>query len=207
MEHVLAVGDAAASRRIVLLHGHAGSPEAMLDVATALHVAAAAQVLLPRGPLVADDGWAWWRPGSPGEAATLGTVRSLTEDGPPDTVLAGFSQGGAMALWAVATSPAIAAGLVVVAGFVPDELEVPGGPRGPGGPRRPGGSGGSAYALPPVLVLHGEHDEAVDPMHGRRVARWCERAGAPEVDLVTYAADHAWVPETTTALVSWLERR
>lgn len=193
-DDVHVVGDAGASWRVVLLHGHAGSPEALLGAAVDLAEAAPVQVVLPRGPVVAGDGWAWWVPGSPCPPEVAVTVRALVvADGRP-TVLCGFSQGGAMALLACAGAPdgprAGPAGLAVVAGFVPDDLE--GRPRGP--------------VPPPVLVLHGEDDEAVDPMHGRLVARWCERAGAPALDHVTYAAGHDWVPATTAAVVSWLGR-
>jgi predicted esterase len=185
------VGEAAQPVRVVLLHGHAGSPEAMLDAAVALAGAAPVQVVLPRGPLVAEDGWAWWRPGSPCERSTVdGVLDVLGADARP-TVLAGFSQGGAMALLAGAARAPVAA-LVVVAGFVPDELA----------PQAAG-----SLALPPVLVLHGEGDEAVDVLHGRRVARWCERVGARTVEVGWYEAGHDWAPETTARLAAWLRRQ
>ncbi|MPY95967.1 MAG: hypothetical protein GEV08_23785 [Acidimicrobiia bacterium] len=183
------VGGAERPVRLVLLHGHGGSPEAMLEAAVALADAVDVQVLLPRGPQAAEDGWAWWPPGTACEPQTVASVRDLVS-GPRPTVLAGFSQGGAMALLACARAPGLAAGLAVVCGFVPDDVVDL--------------SGGRA-ALPPVLVLHGEDDEVVDPMHGRMVARWCERQGQGRVTSALYAGGHDWLPETSAAVAGWVD--
>jgi phospholipase/carboxylesterase len=183
------VGEASRPLRLVLLHGHAGSPESLLEAAVALSDAAPVQVVLPRGPLVAGEGWAWWEVGSDCAPEVRAGVADLVGADPRPTVLAGFSQGGAMALLVAARSGAAPVGLVVVAGYVPDELA-----------SRPAADA----PLPPVLVLHGEGDDAVDPLHGRQVARWVERAGAQVVTSTTYDAGHDWAPETTLALVDWL---
>lgn len=182
------VGEATRPLRVVLLHGHAGSPESLLEAAVALADRAPVQVVLPRGPLEAEDGWAWWPVGSTCPPAVVAAVAALVTADARPTVLAGFSQGGAMALLVAATSASPPAGLAVVAGYVPDQLDAP---------------GPASADLPPVLVVHGEADDAVDPLHGRLVARWCERAGAA-VTSVVYDAGHDWVPETTAALADWL---
>lgn len=177
--------------RVVLLHGHGGSPEAMLGAADALAVAVPVQVLLPRGPEAVGDGHAWWQVGAAATPASLDTVAALVAAGAGrPTVVAGFSQGAAMAALVAWTRPSpLVRGLALVAGFLPDELA---GPPGPDGPQ-----------LAPVLVVHGEGDEAVDPMHGRLLARWCARAGAT-VETVTHEGGHDWTPEVHDAVVAWL---
>jgi predicted esterase len=183
--------------RVVLLHGHGGSPEAMLAAADALAVALPVQVVLPRGPVAVGDDHAWWPVGEAAAPASVDAVAAVVAgDGRP-TVLAGFSQGAAMAALVAWTHPSpLVRGLALVAGFLPDELAAPPAPD----------AAAPAHALAPVLVVHGDGDEAVDPMHGRLLARWCARVGAP-VDVVSHEGGHDWTPAVHDAVVAWLAPR
>jgi predicted esterase len=164
-------------RAVLLLHGHAGSPEAMAPVADALASGLRARVLVPRGPLAVDGGFAWWDDGAEGPDAAL--VQALREavQGAGEVIIAGFSQGGALAL-------ALPFGdrLACVSGFMPGEA--------------PG-------HRPSVLIAHGHADEAVDPMYGRMAARRCRAAGCAVVEH-WHDGGHEWLPSVTDALRAWL---
>jgi hypothetical protein len=141
-------------------------------------------------------------PGPPGAGGAVRAVAALASDlareaeavGASEVVVAGFSQGAAMATALLAVRPASDGPphrVAIVAGFLPDGL-VPLGPAaGSGGPR-------------PVLVVHGAQDEVVDPLHGRRVARWARRSGH-EVTEVEHPGGHEWTAEVTDAVLRWLD--
>ena len=171
----------------VLLHGHGGSPEELLDVAVVLAERTGRKVVLPGASLRADEGgFAWWDPesGDPtaAAAALLDALGTLGEPTPRrDTVLIGFSQGGALASLAGAGFAAT----IIVAGFLPDGVAVP------------------FVARQRLLVVHGETDDVVDPLHGRRLARLASRAGA-DVSTVWHDGGHEWTPECTEAVLAFL---
>jgi predicted esterase len=123
-----------------------------------------------------EDGWAWWGSEEDGPGpATLAAVADLARSA---TVVAGFSQGAAMALTLGAGTAVVA-----VAGFLP----------------------GGGLRLPPaasLVVVHGERDETVDPLHGRMVARRA-RAGGHAVREVWHPGGHQW-PDAATAEVARL---
>ena len=109
-------------------------------------------------------------------------------------IVAGFSQGGAMAV-AVATHlarhrPALGLQLVVVAGFLPGEVEL--------------------THLPPAsnahaLVVLGDADEVVDPFHGELVARRLGRCGWT-VTQWHHPGGHQWHEAITAEVLGWLRR-
>jgi phospholipase/carboxylesterase len=157
---------------LVLLHGYGDQPDRLSALVPGLGLAADSEVLVPRGTYDGETGPAWV-PAVPSPAEVDGALDHLSAEiaaagaGPGETVVGGFSQGGAMALalglrdgarWHPAAVFGMAAYL-----FAPD-LVAYDMARGPG---------------LPVLLLHGEDDDAVPVAQGRSAARVLERAGAP----------------------------
>jgi len=105
--------------------------------------------------------------------------------------LAGFSQGAYLAAVAALRQPKRVAGFVLQAGSFREDY-IPGG-------------------LPdlegcPVLLQHGERDEAVGPETGRTNAQLLEAAGA-DVTLQLFDAGHVITPEMAASVRAWLEQR
>jgi predicted esterase len=97
--------------------------------------------------------------------------------GADGVVAAGFSQGGALAL----TLP-FAARIACVGGFL---------------------TGPAPAHRPPVLIAHGEADDAVDPLYARMAARRSRAAGCAVVEH-WHEGGHEWPPSVTEALVAWI---
>ena len=158
---VLRVDPPGAPRRLVviLLHGHGDEPGSLADVATVLAERCGVGVLLPKGPLkAAEGGWAWWDPQEHSSLAVTTAVdafwANLTEHVAAETViLAGFSQGGALAAAAGLCAAGIrpVSGVAVVGGFLPEGQRINGALR------------------PRLLVVHGNQDDVVDPWHAARL--------------------------------------
>lgn len=97
---------------------------------------------------------------------TVAALVGSTASAPESIVLAGFSQGGALAL-ATALDPATGPpprAVAVLAGYLP--------------PRDEPAMDLARLEGRPVLVAHGEDDELVEPIRGRAAARALQRAGA-----------------------------
>ncbi|MEI7622064.1 MAG: hypothetical protein WCJ88_00760 [Actinomycetes bacterium] len=113
----------------------------------------------------------------------------LTEN---DLVVAGFSQGGALALAHLIdpTSVVRPSAVGVLAGYLPSRddhlIDL------------------SRSATRPVLFAHGEDDELVEPIRGRSASKAVHRAGG----IVTWAevsGGHQFGQPLTTVLAAWLE--
>lgn len=177
--------------RLVLLHGYDSSPDAFADVAAAVAEGLpAVRVIAVPGPVVLPSGTlAWWDDntadsgGAPAALAWLTTELEREPDEP--TVIAGFSQGGALALAAGFAGLANVVGFACVGGFVPDDTLV------------------TATELP-LFIGHGENDEVVDPFHAESLARRASKAGINH-HLETHDGGHVWPPSMSEAFVSWLE--
>ena len=176
----------------VLLHGHGGRPEELLDIAVVLAERTGRRIVLPSGTEPTDgDGFAWWeagdlaRPAGDPEAAAAALMAALgvllAAEPQRQTALIGFSQGGALACLAGAGFAAT----IIVAGFLPDGISSP------------------FVAGQRLLVVHGEADDVVDPLHGRRLARVASRAGA-DVTTVWHDGGHEWTTPCTEAVLAFL---
>jgi phospholipase/carboxylesterase len=167
---------------LVFLHGHDDDPDAAAGLVRSM-ADVAWHVVVPRGPVETGAGRrAWWRSdddGAPVEADVLAAVTVVDDvvrrHGGVPIVLGGFSQGGALALaLALRADPpddvGVLAGAYAVGAWLPDlvglETDVD----------------GAAQRRLPVLIAHGEDDEAVPVMLGRSAARLLDRRGVP----VTY---------------------
>ncbi|MCB9704770.1 MAG: alpha/beta hydrolase [Myxococcales bacterium] len=110
-------------------------------------------------------------------------------------VLAGFSQGGAMALYTGLRYPAALAGLIALSAYMllPETLPAELAP---------------ANQATPALLAHGRFDDLVPPFAGR-AAHDQVRAlpGEREVEWHEYPIGHEVSPPELAAVAAWLQRR
>jgi phospholipase/carboxylesterase len=121
-------------------------------------------------------------------------ARELAAGFPPERVMvAGFSQGGSIALFAGLTYPERLGGIVGLSTWLPfaDALE-----------RERTAANGDT----PVLLCHGSLDPVVPEAGGRKAAEWLHALGYP-VDWHTYRMPHAVCPDEIADLRDWLGAR
>ncbi len=113
--------------------------------------------------------------------------------GPERTILAGFSQGGAMALHVGLRQQAPLAGIVALSTYLllPDETET---------------EATDAATATPIFQAHGTLDGVVDPARGLHARRWLEERGYA-VTWREYPYPHAICRDELTDLAAWLEER
>jgi phospholipase/carboxylesterase len=107
-------------------------------------------------------------------------------------VLAGFSQGAAMALHVAHRYPERLAGVMILSGYLvrPDAL----------------GEGHPANEDTPLLFHHGRFDDVVPPFAGRAAYEAFERPGR-DVRWKDYAMAHEVSPEQVGDIARWLRER
>lgn len=193
-----------ARRLLVLLPGYGDEPAVFTDHLAAIDPRDEWQVAVVRPPLATPEGPAWFRVDDDGPVADdiaaaiehLCTTCTEAIDrlglDPDHVVLAGYSQGGAMAL-ATATDPTIPVrpgAVAALAAYLP---------------HRASDQDPSLLAGRPVLVAHGADDEIVDALLGRSAARALERAGA-QVTWNEVDGGHTLHPHLIDALRAWLDQ-
>ena len=167
--------------KLLLLHGHGATPGDLLPLAEAVRAAVpSVSVVLPAGPVRLDNGrFAWWIDDD-GPAGAIASLAPHFGTGP--TVVAGFSQGGAVALAAAGQRGVV--GVASIGGFLHDPAD---------------------FAVPetPMFVAHGRNDVLVDVFHAESLARRAARLGR-NVVLELHDGGHDWPPVVTEAFVDWL---
>lgn len=172
---------------LVLLHGFDSRPENLDDVVEAIHEALPAVVIrVLTGPVhLASGDWAWWNDDDESVATVTDALAWIIPQlGPSPVVVAGFSQGAAVALGVAFAGVSAVVGVGCVGGFVPDDLQP-----------------GSLAA--PLFIAHGRNDNVVDVFNAESLARRATRHGAA-VTLALHDGGHAWTAEVTEAFVAWL---
>ncbi|HET7712729.1 MAG TPA: dienelactone hydrolase family protein [Thermoanaerobaculia bacterium] len=106
-------------------------------------------------------------------------------------ILAGFSQGGVMSLDAGFRTAASLAGIVVMSGALFEQ----------GMP-----SSDELADVPPILILHGLHDEMI-PVTAARRARQVLEGRNLEVEYHEFAMGHHVIPESLAVVGGFLRRR
>ncbi|MEX1217645.1 MAG: hypothetical protein WEA11_03890 [Acidimicrobiales bacterium] len=197
------IGPSSPERVLLLIPGYGDAPEPFLHRVSAfdpdqrwLTVVVEPQHPSPRGPYWYDVDENGPDPIALASAiatidelcATLLSENNLTED---ELVVAGFSQGGALALaHLVDPNTSIAPGAVAaLAAYLPsrdDHLLVL-----------------ERAAHRPLLFAHGEDDELVEPLRGRSAAKAFTRSGAI-VTWATVAGGHRFDQPLTDQLALWL---
>ena len=107
-----------------------------------------------------------------------------------DTVLAGFSQGGAMALHTGLRHPERLAGVMALSAFLPlaDTLAA---------------EASAANRDVPIFMAHGTHDTLIAPARARRASAMLKSLGYP-VEFREYAMPHAVCGEEIADVGVWL---
>lgn len=191
---------------IVWLHGLGASMTDLLPVATALKLRPAPCMLLPQAPMqtVTINAHmrmpAWYDilyigpdrldEDAAGLEASAGRLRELLARHAPGipasrTVLAGFSQGGALALYTGLRHPEPFAGLLTLSGYLP-----------PATTQAP-------WQRPPVLCLHGRYDEVVPMSYARQGFEALQAAGCP-ARWLDYPVGHTIAADAVAVMQQWL---
>lgn len=209
------IGPAAASRSVIWLHGLGASGHDFEPIVPELGLPdeAAIRFVFPhaqRRPVTINAGMvmpAWYDIASPRfdiheDATGIRQSRRQIEAligrevgrGVPAEriVLAGFSQGGAVALHTGLRHPEALAGIMVLSGYLPlaDSLAEERSP---------------ANRTTPVFMAHGEHDPVVPFELAAASRRRLEELGY-NVEWHTYPMDHSVCPEEIEAIGTWLRR-
>lgn len=108
-------------------------------------------------------------------------------------VLAGFSQGGAIALFAGLTSPQPLAGIIALSTYLPMHTALA---------REHGGRGASL----PILMVHGAQDPVLPMTLGKESCSFIESLGY-DVDWHEYPMAHSVCMEEIVLLREWLMKR
>lgn len=195
------------ARLLVALHGADGDEMQFAEALAGLRPDDA--VVLPRGPrTLPGDRTGWFREAvhdgdaqaDPDEfddslrrlVAFVGQLQRRHDVAGSDTVLVGFSQGGALALSAAVTEPACCGAVAVIGGRLPRRVE-------------------AQVELPPslagidVLLLHAPDDEVLPPAHAHEAAAFLT-AQEMEPTLWLTGRGHALSPPAVASLRRWLER-
>ncbi len=203
--HVPAQGSAAGL--VVILHGWGGNPQELAQLVPYLGLPQL-DYHLPAGPLrhpQLAQGRAWYDlsrigigPLSGGETGLPQTRQALhtwlekleTDTGipPARTILAGFSQGGAMTLNLGLQLSTPLAGLICLSGWL---LELPPEPRA---------------GYPPILIAHGRQDQVV-PLSFAQRARDILQAAKVTLRYAEFEAGHEVTPEILTAVQAFIRAR
>ncbi len=108
-------------------------------------------------------------------------------------VVAGFSQGGAVALTVGLRSPTPLAGVVALSTWLPLASSYP-------------AAVGAGAAATPAIMCHGTQDQVVKTEYGVRSAERLKELGQT-VEFLTYRMAHSAVPEELSAVAAFLRAR
>lgn len=191
---------------VVWLHGLGASMMDLLPVATALKLPAVPCMLLPQAPMqtvtinanmrmpawydilyIGPDRLDEDAAGLEAAAKHLRELIARHAAGIPAarTVLAGFSQGGALALYTGLRHPEQFAGLITLSGYLPPATAQ------------------ATWQHPPVLCLHGRYDEIVPMGYARQGYETLQAAGCP-ARWLDYPVGHTVATDAPSVIQQWL---
>jgi phospholipase/carboxylesterase len=128
------------------------------------------------------------------QAAVEALIRRENERGIASEriVLAGFSQGGALALFTGTRYPQKLAGIMGLSCYMllADKFTA---------------ERGRANQSTPVFLAHGQQDATVAPVLGEHARAWLEAAGYP-VEWHAYSMPHSVCPQEVADIAAWLRR-
>ena len=198
------------SHAVVLLHGYGSNGSDLIALAPPLQEALPhALFLAPNAPEPCQGnpfGFQWFaldyetdrvanrQQGLPLAAPVLqeflDDLWSQTAIAPERTILAGFSQGAMTALHAGLSLPEPLLGIVAFSGaFVP-----------------PAGFGGGGLAQPPVCLVHGDHDEVVDPRFSAEAEAALRSAGVQVSLHVCRGVTHGISPDGLAFAIDFIRK-
>ncbi|HVE90813.1 MAG TPA: thioredoxin [Actinomycetota bacterium] len=192
-------------RLLVVMHGLGADERDLAEIVPYLDPEGRFLAVLPRAQYAESPGFAWFRLGAPAVIAgnMSSSIQSLNEviDAAcekhglkwEDAVVAGFSQGGCMAVaLAFGKRRPAPAGVMVMSGFL-----VP--------PEAFAYNWNHGTSAPPVLVQHGTSDPLVPVEAGRQVAHVLAAQGAPVV-YREYPMEHQVAVEELQDAAAWLDQ-
>jgi phospholipase/carboxylesterase len=197
----------AAPPLLVLLHGRGGNELAMAGLADRFD--GRYLVVSPRAPIETEPYAYQWFPEEftaegPRVTATdleraAGLLRSFIAESvvalgadPSRVHVAGFSQGGTLALATVLADPDPIAGVVSMSGWLPQAAVDRARPE-------------TQLQEKPVLIIHGRRDDTIDPRLGRAAQEALGALGVA-VELREPDAGHTTTPEMIDDASAWLTR-
>jgi phospholipase/carboxylesterase len=189
-------------RLLLLLHGW-DADERQLAVLGA-QVDPLALVALPRGPRSSgESSFGWYRVSFEGSepepvaaeveeslaklAEFVGQLQARHDLGPAATIVAGFSQGGALAAAVALAQPDRVAGFAMFSGRLLPEVEA--------------GTAGSLEAMQ-AFIAHGRGDTTLEVAWAHRARRWL-RARKVSCELHLHQGGHAFPPTMQQAFLAW----
>lgn len=144
----------------------------------------------PDGPVIdADEARAAWER----LTAFVGEAVTAFDTDPDQVFVAGFSQGGILALATMLTAPELLAGAVCMSGRLPPEVV-------------PFAVARDRLRDKPVLVVHGTGDRTLDVEYGRRAVETL-RTFSLEVETREFDLGHTTSPESVAFVSAWLAAR
>ncbi len=198
------VRGANADRLLVLMHGIGSNEQDLAGLAPVIDPEGHFVVVCPRGPYGYGPGFAWFRMEAPDTArmtmaSSLGAIDEVITSAcdeygvkREETVVGGFSMGGAMSLAFTFRPSELArpAGVLVMSGFLPMEAAT---------------DLDWSAPLPPVLMQHGTQDPMVPLQRARETARVLQEHDVPLV-FREYPMQHNVTPESARDAMDWLEQ-
>jgi phospholipase/carboxylesterase len=188
---------------VILIHGRGADANDLADLAPMLDTSDGARFVFPNAPKPFEAypgmtyGWTWfdgWPPRLDSVAASrellLRFLGEITTRYPTTSlIVAGFSQGGMMALDVGLRATENVAGVIAMSGGLYEE-DLP---------------NLAAHAHVPVLIAHGTQDEVVPVNYARRARRVLEDAGL-NVEYHEYPMDHQVVMEEMAVAKAFIAR-
>ena len=188
---------------VILIHGRGADANDLADLAPMLDTPDGARFVFPNAPKPFEAypgmtyGWTWfdgWPPRRDSVAASrellLQFLGEITARYPTTSlIVAGFSQGGMMALDVGLRATQNVAGVIAMSGGLYEE-DLP---------------DLAAHAHVPVLIAHGTQDEVVPVNYARRARRVLEDAGL-NVEYHEYPMDHQVVMEEMAVAKAFIAR-
>ena len=192
------VGPPTAARVMLLVHGYGADERDLGGLLSYLDPEGRFLTVLPRGPVAAPPGFAWFDPGGADDATFASSLDALDDlldevcaanaKDRADAIVGGFSQGGglAVALGLRRSTRPHPLGVLAMSPVTPDGLDYD----------------WDAAASVPVLVHHGTEDPLVPVARGRALARALMDHGVPVV-YQEYPMGHAFAAWMLSSATAW----
>ncbi len=196
----------------MLLHGYQDDPTSLFEAVEELDPEARFRFVVPRAPFETPDGPAWFAATHPDEDPTGHSHRRLVDSlaelnelireesaaigtAPSDTIVIGYSQGGATALALAlrADAPFQVAAVAAIAGYLPDTDGLT-------------WNFEASAKTTRVLLVHGTDDDQVPVLQSRSASKVLRRHGI-DCEFVEIETGHVLDEDLLIQVAEWLDRQ